>query len=73
MNTNTMDARIKELMAMGATFAEAHKAALDEALAFGKGKGWAAMLFFFPFIVTLILGFGSAEYLGNPEENKTLV
>lgn len=38
MNTNTMDARIKELMAMGATFAEAHKAALDEALAFGKGK-----------------------------------
>lgn len=38
MKTNTMDARIKELMAMGATFAEAHKAALDEALAFGKGK-----------------------------------
>lgn len=38
MNTNTMDARIKELMAIGATFAEAHKAALDEALAFSKGK-----------------------------------
>lgn len=36
MKTNTMDARIKELMAMGATFAEAHKAALDEAIAFGK-------------------------------------
>jgi len=39
MKTNTMDARIKELMAMGATFAEAHKAALDEAVAFGNGKG----------------------------------
>lgn len=31
MNTNTMDARIKELMALGATFAEAHAAALAEA------------------------------------------
>ena len=38
-NKNTMDARIKELMAIGATFAEAHKAALDEAIAFGNGKG----------------------------------
>lgn len=38
MNTNTMDARIKELMAMGATFPEAHAAALAEAKAFGKGK-----------------------------------
>ena len=39
MKTNTMDARIKELMAMGATFAEAHAAALNEAVAFGnKGK-----------------------------------
>lgn len=34
-NTN-MDARIKELMAIGATFAEAHAAALAEAVAFGK-------------------------------------
>lgn len=34
-NTN-MDARIKELMAIGATFAEAHAAALAEAVAFGN-------------------------------------
>lgn len=38
MKKNTMDARIKELMAMGATFAEAHAAALNEAVAFGKSK-----------------------------------
>lgn len=39
MNTNTMDARIKELMALGATFTEAHTAALDEWKAMnGKGK-----------------------------------
>jgi hypothetical protein len=41
------------------------------AQAFGKGKGWAAFLFFVPFVASLILGFGSAEYLGNPEEKKT--
>ena len=35
-NTNAMDNRIKELMAMGATFAEAHAAALSEAVAFGN-------------------------------------
>ena len=43
------------------------------AKSFGKGKGWAALLFFVPFISTLILGFGSAEYLGNPEENKAAI
>ena len=40
------------------------------AKSFGKGRGWGALLFFFPFIVTLILGFGSAEYLGSPEAQK---
>ena len=40
------------------------------AKSFGKGKGWAALLFFVPFVATLILGFGSAEYLGNLEEKK---
>jgi hypothetical protein len=35
-----------------------------------KGKLWAALLFFFPFVTTLILGFGKAEYLGVPEEKK---
>lgn len=40
------------------------------AASFGKGKLWAALLFFFPFVTTLILGFGSARYLGNPEEKN---
>ena len=35
------------------------------AKAFGKGKGWAVLLFFVPFIATLILGFGSARYVGE--------
>lgn len=43
------------------------KLLLRVAKSFGKGAGWAALLFFVPFIATLILGFGSAEYLGNPE------
>ena len=43
------------------------------AKSFGKGKGWAALLFFFPFVTTLILGFGSAEYLGSPEAQKAKV
>ena len=40
------------------------------AKSFGKGNGWAVLLFFVPFIAALILGFGSAEYVGNPEEKK---
>lgn len=43
------------------------KLLLRVAKAFGKGKGWAALLFFLPFVATLILGFGNAEYLGNFE------
>ena len=35
------------------------------AKSFGKGKLWGALLFFFPYIFTLILGFGKAEYIGN--------
>ena len=42
------------------------------AQSFGKGKGWAALLFFVPFITTLILGFGSAKYLGNPDDMKAV-
>ena len=30
------------------------------AKAFGKSKGWGLLLFFFPFIASLILGFGKA-------------
>lgn len=46
------------------------KLVLRVAKSFGKGTGWALLLFFVPFIAALILGFGSAEYVGNPEEKK---
>ena len=46
------------------------KLTLRVAKSFGKGTGWALLLFFLPFIATLILGFGSAEYLGNPEAQE---
>ena len=35
------------------------------AASFGKSTGWGVLLFFFPFVVSLILGFGKAEYIGN--------
>lgn len=35
------------------------------AKSFGKSTAWGVLLFFFPFIVSLILGFGKAEYIGN--------
>lgn len=35
------------------------------AKSFGKGAGWGVLLCFFPFIVSLILGYGKAEYIGN--------
>ena len=35
------------------------------AKSFDKSTGWAVLLFFFPFIVSLILGFGKARYIGN--------
>ena len=38
------------------------------AKSFGKTTGWGVLLFFFPFIVSLILGYGKAEYLGNTTE-----
>lgn len=38
---------------------------LNFAKAFGKGAGTAVLLFFFPFIMSLVLGFGKAEYVGN--------
>ena len=36
------------------------------AKSFGKGAGYGVLLFFFPFIVSLILGYGKSAYLGNP-------
>jgi len=42
--------------------------AKNTAKAFGKGTGFAVGLFFLPNIFQLILGFGSAEYQGAPEE-----
>lgn len=38
---------------------------LRVAKSFGKTKLWGVLLFFFPFVVSLILGFGKAEYIGN--------
>ena len=35
------------------------------AKSFGKSTFWGVMLFFFSFIVSMILGFGKAEYIGN--------
>ena len=46
------------------------KLLLRVAKSFGKGTGWALLLFFVPFVSTMILGFGSAEYQGNPSEKK---
>jgi hypothetical protein len=46
------------------------KLMLRLAKSFGKGTGWGLLLFFIPFIAALILGFGSAEYVGNPEAQK---
>ena len=40
------------------------------AKSFGKSKGWGIMLFFFPFIFSLILGYGKAEYIGNTTIKK---
>ena len=40
------------------------------AKSFGKSKGWGVMLFFFPFIISLILGYGKAEYIGNTTIKK---
>ena len=44
---------------------------LRVAKSFGKSTGWGVLLFFFPFVVSLILGCGKAEYLGNTTEQKT--
>lgn len=35
------------------------------AKSFGKSTAWGVLLFFFPFIISLILGFGKAAYIGN--------
>ena len=40
------------------------------AKSFGKDGVWALLLFVVPFITTLILGFGSAQYVGNGEALK---
>lgn len=41
------------------------KLSLRVARSFGKTTLWGVLLFFFPFVVSLILGFGKAEYIGN--------
>ena len=46
------------------------KLCIRNAKSFGKGAGCGVLMFFFPFIVTLILGFGKAEYIGNTTIQK---
>lgn len=41
------------------------KLCIRMARSFGKTTGWGVLLFLFPFVVSLILGFGKAEYIGN--------
>lgn len=38
------------------------------AKSFGKSTIWGVALFFVPFVVSLILGFGKSEYIGNTTE-----
>lgn len=45
------------------------KLCIRMAKSFGKGTGWGWLMVVAPFIVSLILGFGSAEYQGNPDNN----
>jgi hypothetical protein len=40
------------------------------AKSFGKSKGWGVLLFFFPFVISLILGYGKAQYIGNTTVKK---
>lgn len=40
------------------------------AKSFGKTAVWGILLFFFPFVVSLILGYGKAEYIGNTTIKK---
>ena len=40
------------------------------AKSFGKTTAWGVLLFFFPFVVSLILGYGKAEYLGNTTDRR---
>ena len=46
------------------------KLVIRVAKSFGKDGVWALLLFVVPFITTLILGFGSAQYVGNGEALK---
>lgn len=46
------------------------KLELRVAKSFGKTTIWGVLLFFFPFIVSVILGFGKAEYIGNTTKQK---
>ena len=42
------------------------------AKSFGKGAGWGLLLCIFPFIVSLILGFGDDRYIGNTTQNSNM-
>lgn len=44
------------------------KLELYTAKSYGKGTACGVLLFFFPFIVSLVLGFGESKYVGNKSE-----
>lgn len=46
------------------------KMKLRLAKSFGKSTIWGILLIFFPFITSLILGFGNAQYIGNTTSAK---
>lgn len=47
------------------------KLAVYTAKAFGKGTGWGVLFLFFPFISSLIVGFGDAQYVKGQEPEIT--
>ena len=65
MPTNTILLNLVALVVAIIGLVLAVKLDLRIAKSFGKGKGCGVLLFFFPFIMSLILGYGKAEYIGN--------
>ena len=70
-NTEELLMILLNLAAIIVNFVLGIKLDVRVAKSFGKTKGWGVLLFFFPFIVSLILGYGKAEYLGNTTKQLT--
>lgn len=67
-NTEELLMILLNIVAIIVNFVLGIKLDIRVAKSFGKTTGWGVLLFFFPFIVSLILGYGKAEYLGNTTE-----